>query len=142
MRQILTWTISILAAFLIVLAVRAFAFAVYKVPENSLLKNGDRVIVNRLARSDFKKNDLIVFGDSVNLLGRIEALPGDTIIVGKDKFLIPTVCCRKCRCKYCFEYSFNRQNWNFRSCYINSYSIFYIMVNKINCFSKIYKDVN
>ncbi|WP_434502080.1 signal peptidase I [Prevotella sp.] len=107
MRQFLKWMISILAAFLIVLAVRAFAFAVYKVPENSLLKNGDRVIVNRLARSDFKKNDLIVFGDSVNLLGRIEALPGDTIIVGKDKFLIPTVCCRKCRCKNCHEYLIN-----------------------------------
>ena len=107
MRQILRWTISILAAFLIVLAVRTFAFAVYKVPKTSLLKNGDRVIVDKLARTDFKRNDLIVFGDSVKLLGRIEALPGDTITVGKDKFVIPTVCCRKCRCKNCHEYLIN-----------------------------------
>ena len=107
MRQFLKWMISILAAFLIVLAVRAFVFTVYKVPKTSLLKNGDRVIVNRLARTDFKKNDVIVFGDCVKLLGRIEALPGDTIIVGKDKFVIPTVCCRKCRCKYCHEYLIN-----------------------------------
>lgn len=107
MRQILTWTISILAAFLIVLVVRAFAFTVYKVPVTSLLKNGDRVIVNKFARTDFKKNDLIVFGDSVKLIGRIEALPGDTIIVGKDKFVIPMVCCRKCRCKFCHEYLIN-----------------------------------
>ncbi len=105
MQQIFKWILTIGAAIVIVLAVRALAFTVYRVPCGSLLREGDRVVVDRVARTEFRKHDLILAGDSSCLfIGSIEALPGDTIRVGKDRYVIPTKCCRRCKCPYCHTY--------------------------------------
>ena len=98
------------------------------------LEEGDRVIVNRIDCDYFGRGDIIVFADSVviqrkgqrykNLqdknmqdkrlqrdvvseayfIGRIEKLPGDTITLDSLRYIIPTVCCKRCGCKDCRFY--------------------------------------
>ena len=94
------------------------------------LKAGTRVIVNRIDCDFFNRGDVVVFTDSVfasvknqgqkqagtqsqaqpqarkfvseaYFIGRIEKLPGDTILIDTVKYVIPTVCCRRCGCKDC-----------------------------------------
>ena len=36
-----------------------------------------------------------------NFIGVIMHLPGDTIRLGKERFVIPTVCCKRCGCQDC-----------------------------------------
>ena len=98
------------------------------------LEEGNRVIVNRVDCDNFGRGDIIVFADSVviqnanlqrknqqnknlqnkNLrrkiameayfIGRIEKLPGDTITLDSLRYIIPTVCCKRCGCKDCRFY--------------------------------------
>ena len=107
-------------------AVRTFAFTVFTVPAGGLppqLKAGNRVIVNRIDCDFFNRGEVVVFRDSVfapdknqgqsqvrkfvskaYFIGRVEKLPGDTILVDTVKYVIPTVCCRRCGCKDCRFY--------------------------------------
>ena len=111
---------------LLVWAVRTFAFTVFTVPAGGLppqLKAGNRVIVNRIDCDFFNRGEVVVFTDSVfapvenqgqsqvrkfvlkaYFIGRVEKLPGDTILVDTVKYVIPTVCCRRCGCKDCRFY--------------------------------------
>ena len=111
---------------LLVWAVRTYAFTVFTVPAGGLppqLKAGNRVIVNRIDCDFFNRGDVVVFRDSVfapdknqgqsqvrkfvskaYFIGRVEKLPGDTILVDTVKYVIPTVCCRRCGCKDCRFY--------------------------------------
>jgi signal peptidase I len=107
MRQLRAWFITLGVALLIVIAVRTFVFAIYRVPAASVLRQGDRIMVNMLAHGDYKRGELVVFGKQMKRLGRIKAVPGDTIIVSKKQFVIPMVCCKKCRCEHCFAYLVN-----------------------------------
>ena len=97
------------------------------------LKAGTRVIVNRIDCDFFNRGDVVVFTDSVfasvknqgqkqagtqsqaqpqarkfvseaYFIGRIEKLPGDTILIDTVKYVIPTVCCKRCGCKDCRFY--------------------------------------
>ena len=97
------------------------------------LKAGTRVIVNRIDCDFFNRGDVVVFTDSVfapvknqgqsqakgqsqaqpqarkfvseaYFIGRIEKLPGDTILVDTVQYVIPTVCCKRCGCKDCRFY--------------------------------------
>ena len=97
------------------------------------LKAGNRVIVNRIDCDFFNRGDVVVFTDSVfapvknqgqsqakgqsqaqpqarkfvseaYFIGRIEKLPGDTILVDTVQYVIPTVCCKRCGCKDCRFY--------------------------------------
>ena len=97
------------------------------------LKAGTRVIVNRIDCDFFNRGDVVVFTDSVfasvknqgqkqagtqsqaqpqarkfvseaYFIGRIEKLPGDTICIDTVKYVIPTVCCKRCGCKDCRFY--------------------------------------
>ena len=110
----------------LVWAVRTFAFTVFTVPTGGLppqLKAGNRVIVNRIDCDFFNRGEVVVFTDSVfapvenqgqsqvrkfvskaYFIGRIEKLPGDTILVDTVKYVIPTVCCKRCGCKDCRFY--------------------------------------
>ncbi len=110
----------------LVWAVRTFAFTVFTVPAGGLppqLKAGNRVIVNRIDCDFFNRGEVVVFRDSVfapdknqgqsqvrkfvskaYFIGRVEKLPGDTILVDTVKYVIPTVCCRRCGCKDCRFY--------------------------------------
>ena len=115
-------------------AVRTYAFTVFTVPAGGLppqLKAGNRVIVNRIDCDFFNRGEVVVFRDSVfapdknqaqsqagnqaqpqprkivskaYFIGRIEKLPGDTILVDTASYLIPMVCCRRCGCKDCRFY--------------------------------------
>ena len=103
---------------LLVWAVRTFAFTVFTVPAGGLppqLKAGNRVIVNRIDCDFFDRGEVVVFRDSVTyqrrkivaeayFIGRIEKLPGDTIRIDTVKYVIPTVCCKRCGCKDCRFY--------------------------------------
>ena len=44
------------------------------------------------------------FVSEAYFIGRIEKLPGDTILVDTVKYIIPTVCCKRCGCKDCRFY--------------------------------------
>ena len=95
-------------------AIRTYAFTVFSMPQGGLpplLKEGDRVIVNRIDCDFFNRGDVIVFVDSVetkvnptDFIGVIERLPGDTIRMGKNRYVIPTICCKRCGCKDCRYY--------------------------------------
>lgn len=102
------FVLALFVATLLMLAIRAFAFTVYSVPADNIVKDyrqGDRVIVNRLARTAFNKGDHIVFTDSVdNFVGTIVALPGDTIAYNRECYVIPMSCCERCPCPDCKYY--------------------------------------
>ena len=104
MQQLRAWLLSLGIALLLVIVVRSFAFAIYRVPAASVLRQGDRVMVNMLAHGNYKRGQLIVFGTKEKHLGRIRALPGDTLTIAQKHFVIPMVCCDKCLCEHCYAY--------------------------------------
>ena len=126
MKIAVKFLIALGLSLLLVWAVRTFAFTVFTVPAGGLppqLKAGNRVIVNRIDCDFFNRGDVVVFTDSVfapvknqgqsqvrkfvseaYFIGRIEKLPGDTILVDTVKYVIPTVCCKRCGCKDCRFY--------------------------------------
>lgn len=126
MKIAVKFLIALGLSLLLVWAVRTYAFTVFTVPAGGLppqLKAGNRVIVNRIDCDFFNRGEVVVFTDSVfapvenqgqsqvrkfvskaYFIGRIEKLPGDTILVDTVKYVIPTVCCRRCGCKDCRFY--------------------------------------
>lgn len=126
MKIAVKFLIALGLSLLLVWAVRTFAFTVFTVPAGGLppqLKAGTRVIVNRIDCDFFNRGEVVVFRDSVfapdknqgqsqvrkfvskaYFIGRIEKLPGDTILVDTVKYVIPTVCCKRCGCKDCRFY--------------------------------------
>lgn len=106
MKQLLKALSALGIALIIVFAVRAYAFTVYTVPTDvcQTLRRGDRVLVNRLSRVDFKKGELMVFRNSSDFIGRVEAVPGDTVRLGMLRYLIPQTCCPRCKCDDCRLY--------------------------------------
>ena len=71
------------AALLLVFAVRIWVFSIYSVPADNLIKGwkqGDRVMVNRLVSAPLKRGDKVIYTDSVyDYMAQIQAIPGDTI---------------------------------------------------------------
>lgn len=106
MRNALKFILALIVALALMLAVRAFVFTVYTVPADLSkdFRKGDRVMVNRLLRTHFDRGDVVIFGDSISLLGRIKAVPGDTLSIGRDRYLIPYRCCDRCPCPDCHFY--------------------------------------
>ena len=88
----------------VMLLVRRYCFTIYADPVT-----GDRVVVNRLDRSSFEKGDRVVFAQKdASYTGFVEALPGDTIMLKGEKYLMPTRCiCRGTDCVYCRYYLVN-----------------------------------
>ena len=106
MRNALKFVLALIVALALMLAVRAFIFTVYTVPFdlNRQFRKGDRVVVNRLQHSHLKRGEVIVFGDSIPLIGLVKAVPGDTLTIGRDRYLIPRRCCDRCPCPNCHFY--------------------------------------
>ena len=118
MKIAVKFLIALGLSLLLVWVVRTYAFTVFTVPAGGLppqLKAGTRVIVNRIDCDFFNRGDVVVFRDSVTyqrrkivaeayFIGRIEKLPGDTIRIDTVKYIIPTVCCKRCGCKDCRFY--------------------------------------
>ena len=44
------------------------------------------------------------FVSEAYFIGRVEKLPGDTVLIDTVKYVIPTVCCKRCGCKDCRFY--------------------------------------
>lgn len=126
MKVAVKFLVALALALLLVWAVRTYAFTVFSVPAGGLppqLKAGSRVIVNRIDCDIFRQGETVVFADSVVcrpvggndsrkgnttsevfFIGMIEKLPGDTIVVDSARYIIPTVCCKRCGCKDCRYY--------------------------------------
>ena len=122
MRNAVKFLISLVAAFVVLLLVRSLAFTVYTIPDKTLepaFLQGDRVIVNRwsyglrtggdslfryarIMKSPVRKGDFIAFylpADTLKgassrkvLIGKINALPGGTITVYGESFVLPKDC--------------------------------------------------
>lgn len=109
MRNALKFVLALIVAVALMLAVRAFVFTVYTVPSDltEQFRKGDRVAVNLLQRAPFRRGDVIVFGDSIRMIGRIRAVPGDTLSYGRNRYVIPRRCCTRCPCPDCHLYLVN-----------------------------------
>ncbi len=99
---------SLVLALLVAWAIRTYVFTVFSVPAGGLppqLKEGNRVIVNRIDCEVFDRGEVVVYTDSVNcFIGKIAQLPGDTLSLYSGRYVIPTVCCKRCGCKDCRYY--------------------------------------
>ena len=98
MKQALKFLVALCVAIVILFAVRAYAFTIYTVPADlaSVLRKGDRVLVNRMARDSFSRGDLVVFQRQGAHVGRIVNLPGDTVVLQGATYVVPSVCCTRC----------------------------------------------
>ena len=105
--------ISLVLALFLAWIIRTYAFTVFSVPAGGLpplLKEGNRVIVNRIDCEKFNRGETVVFADSVKnkmemyFIGKIAHLPGDTIKLDSNLYVIPTICCKRCGCKDCRYY--------------------------------------
>jgi len=107
-RQFIKSILLLAALLLLLLAVQHFAFTLYTVPCNGMagsLIKGDRVLVNRLSNAPLRKADYIVYTDSTSYyIARIVAVPGDTVRVGHNSYVIPQICCSRCGCPDCKYY--------------------------------------
>ena len=101
-------------AIVILFAVRARVFTLYTVPADlrSVLRKGDRVLVNRMACDGFSRGDLVVFQRQGVHVGRIIHLPGDTIVLRGAAYVVPSVCCWRCPCADCHFYIVDIGNKN------------------------------
>lgn len=97
-------------ALLLAWVVRTYVFTVFTVSVGGLppyLKSGTRVIVNRIDCDSFARGEMVVFADSVSctyFIGTIEKMPGDTITLDTLRYVISTICCKRCGCKDCRFY--------------------------------------
>ena len=111
MRSTLKFLAALAVAFIAMLSFRALVFTIYTVPGSSLepdLMAGDRVMVNRwsyglrtggdglfsygrLCRQNAKKGELVAIDDSAGnvMIGRLTALPGDTIRWQERTVIVP-----------------------------------------------------
>lgn len=102
MRDVLKFTVVLVAAVIVMLLVRTYAFSIYRVTSADLeprVMRNSRVMVNKFRRSTFQRGDLIVFRTDSSYIGVIEQLPGDTVIINNEEFVLPNNCsCHDCDC--------------------------------------------
>lgn len=96
----------------VMLLLRTFVFTVYTVGNDNLrpdFMSGDRVIVNRLSRDSLQRGEHIAFSyNSSDFIGRVVALPGDTIPIAGQQYVIPARCNMVgCQCDDCHYYLVN-----------------------------------
>lgn len=107
MRKLLKFIIATIVAVAAVVAIRTFAFTLSTVKQGGVypqLRAGDVVLVNRLATGKCQKGDLVVFDSRAPRIGRVDALPGDTVPVNGKRYRIPLICCTRCGCNDCQLY--------------------------------------
>jgi len=102
MRDVLKFTVVLVAAVIVMLLVRTYAFSIYRVTSADLeprVMRNSRVMVNKFRRSTFQRGDLIVFRTDSSYIGVIEQLPGDTVMISNEEFVLPNNCsCHDCDC--------------------------------------------
>lgn len=109
MNQALKTLLALFVAAIGMLAIRAYVFTIYTVPVNvdNHIHRGDRVGVLHWLCSDIEQGDVVVFGDSIKQIGKIKAVPGDSVVVNGEKYLIPHQCCHRCKSTDCHTYLLN-----------------------------------
>ena len=75
-----------------------FTDSVFAPAKNQAKVKGQRQVGNQVQPKPRK------FVSEAYFIGRIEKLPGDTILVDTVKYIIPTGCCKRCGCKDCRFY--------------------------------------
>ena len=75
-----------------------FTDSVFAPAKNQAKVKGQRQVGNQVQPKPRK------FVSEAYFIGRIEKLPGDTICIDMVKYIIPTVCCKRCGCKDCRFY--------------------------------------
>ena len=102
MRDVLKFTVVLVAAVIVMLLVRTYAFSIYRVTSADLeprVMRNSRVMVNKFRRSTFQRGDLIVFRTDSTYIGVIEQLPGDTVMISNEEYVLPNNCsCHDCDC--------------------------------------------
>ena len=94
MKNALKFILALTVMLLVMLAVRAWAFTIYQVTTSDLhpeVRKGDRMIVNRLGCT-YDKGKYIVFGKKEAFIGKVLAVPGDTVSISGKDYLLPTRC--------------------------------------------------
>ena len=94
MRNALKFILALTVMLLVMLAVRAWVFTIYHVTTSDLhpeVRKGDRMIVNRLGCT-YDKGKYVVFGDKDAFIGKVLAVPGDTVSISGKDYLLPTSC--------------------------------------------------
>jgi len=111
----LKFALALAAAIALMLAVRAWAFTIYRVTHNHLqplLEQNDRVVVNKLISVPYHRGELVVFQADSAYIGRVEAVPGDTVLLNGSYFVLPMRCgCRECECIERSVYLINTGNY-------------------------------
>lgn len=83
---------SFAAILILSVLLRLFVFEVYKVTKNSMnntYQNGDRVVVNKLAKKNVSRNDIVVFNYKNDVfIKRCIGLPGETVEIKEGIFYI------------------------------------------------------
>ena len=101
-KNVMKFLLMLAIAALVMLAIRTYAFTIYTVSDAGLspdLDINNRVLVNKLSKKDFAKGSLMVFHTDADYIGRVSSLPGDTIEIGADRYVLPNTCgCRDCKC--------------------------------------------
>ena len=103
-------------ATVMMLAIRTYAFTIYTVNDSSLvpvLEKNNRVLVNKLSKRNIHKGDLIVFRSDADYIGVVMSLPGDTIKIGNDRYVLPNTCvCEGCDCveRNCYVVNLGKKN--------------------------------
>ena len=75
-----------------------FTDSVFAPAKNQAKVKGQRQVGNQVQPNPRK------FVSEAYFIGRIEKLPGDTILIDTVKYITPTVCCKRCGCKDCRFY--------------------------------------
>ncbi len=105
--EVFSFLIVFAIAVAVMWGVRTYLFTIYTVPKTVVdqhLRAGDRVLVNRLSRTDFTVGDRVVYGDKNQFIGQIVAVPGDTVRIGRVHYRLPQHCCTRCGCPNCRYY--------------------------------------
>ena len=106
MKQTLKTLVALLVAVVIMLVVRAYVFTIYTVPadiDRHIVK-GNRVGVLHWLCSDIQRGDVVVYGDSIKNIGKVKAVPGDSVVINGIGYLIPKQCCSRCNSSDCHTF--------------------------------------
>lgn len=100
-RQALLLLLTCALLTLLMLLVRRYVLTIYSDPQT-----GERMIVNRLDRTNLQKGDKVVYTQGQTpFAGYVSALPGDTITLDGKQYMIPERCaCNGTECGYCRNY--------------------------------------
>ena len=106
MKQTLKTIVAFLVAAVIMLAVRTYVFTIYTVPadiDRHIVK-GNRVGVLHWLCSDIQRGDVVVYGDSIKNIGKVKAVPCDSVVNNGIINHKPKQCCSTCNSSDCHTF--------------------------------------